>query len=247
MKSSNLLVLLMLFFFGGTISAQTIDEQKKQIASVKKSNLYIYGEATAETEQDARDLAEEILNYEINKWAANQKKLKGTANFVLNNRQELYTTMSLPRGDMFRSFMYVKKSDIQKGDNATIISSVGSASASNTTVAGLSSEVAEETAEVEETSNATFSPVAIELSGMSNYAEIAAKIMDYKENGKIKTYNYYAKLDNPSLYYLVMYNKDGVVEAVLSPGKPRKNVKTGNEDTTNNYPGCGAIGFMVND
>ena len=114
MKSSNLLVLLLLFFFGGTLHAQTVDEQKKQIASVKKSNLYIYGEATAETEQDARDLAEEILNYEINKWAASQKKLKGTANFVLNNRQELYTTMSLPRGNMFRSFMYVKKSDIQK-------------------------------------------------------------------------------------------------------------------------------------
>mgnify|MGYP006973690199 CR=1 FL=1 len=49
MKSSNLLVLLLLFFFGGTLHAQTVDEQKKQIASVKKSNLYIYGEAYLET------------------------------------------------------------------------------------------------------------------------------------------------------------------------------------------------------
>ena len=247
MKSSNLLVLLMLLFFGGTLCAQSIDEQKKQIASVKKSNLYIYGEATAETEQDARDLAEEILNYEINKWAANQKKLKGTANFVLNNRQELYTTMSLPRGDMFRSFMYVKKSDIQKGDNATIISTADGSTVDGNTVAGLSSKVEDATSEVAEVPSETFSQVAVELSEMVKYSEVAAKIMDYKNTGKIKTYNYYAKLDNPTLYYLVMYNKDGEVEALLSPGKPRKNVKTGKEDTTNNYPGCGAIGFMVNE
>lgn len=247
MKSSNLFVLLMLLFFSGTLCAQSIDEQKKQIASVKKSNLYIYGEATAETEQDARDLAEEILNYEINKWAANQKKLKGTANFVLNNRQELYTTMSLPRGDMFRSFMYVKKSDIQKADNATIISSTGNPTDGGSSREGLPSKIEDASSEVAEASSEAFPQVALELSGISKYSEIAAKIMEYKEAGKIQTYNYYAKLDNPTLYYLVMYNKDGVVEAVLSPGKPRKNVKTGNEDTTNNYPGCGAIGFMVND
>lgn len=190
MKSSNLLVLLLLFFFGGTLHAQTVDEQKKQIASVKKSNLYIYGEATAETEQDARDLAEEILNYEINKWAASQKKLKGTANFVLNNRQELYTTMSLPRGNMFRSFMYVKKSDIQKGDNATIISKEV-----NAPVAA--------TSQVEEISTVqtTFPAVAVELAALTQYTDVAAKIMDYKKSGKIKTYDYYAKLDNPALYY----------------------------------------------
>lgn len=171
------------------------------------------------------------------------EKLKGTANFVLNNRQELYTTMSLPRGNMFRSFMYVKKSDIQKGDNATIISKEV-----NAPIADVDTPVAA-TSQVEEISTVqtTFPAVAVELAALTQYTDVAAKIMGYKKSGKIKTYDYYAKLDNPALYYLAMYNKDGVVEAILSPGKPRKNVKTGQEDTTNNYPGCGAIGFIINE
>ena len=54
--------------------AQTTAEVKKQINEVKKkTGIYIYGEATAQTEQDARELAEEFLYDAINSWAASHK------------------------------------------------------------------------------------------------------------------------------------------------------------------------------
>ena len=46
------------------ISAQTssnVEEKKKEINSIKKNSQYIYAEATAATEQEAKDLAEELL------------------------------------------------------------------------------------------------------------------------------------------------------------------------------------------
>lgn len=231
MKSSNLWLLPLLAVCCGTLHAQTTDEMKKQIASVKKSSLYLYGEATAETEQDAKDLAEEILYDEINKWAETQKKLRGAANFVLIDKKELHNTMSLPRGNMFRSFIFVKKSDIQKGDNAAIIANETPTTSTVEPVSG-------------STASTGVNALAQELAAYTRYTDLAAKVMEYNKAGKIKAYNYYAKLDNPALYYLALFNGNGEVQAVLTPGKPRKNVKTGQEDTTNNYPGCGAIGFM---
>lgn len=53
---------------------QTTDDIKKQINKIKKSSQYIYAEATAPTEKDARTYAEERLFDEVNKWVATQKK-----------------------------------------------------------------------------------------------------------------------------------------------------------------------------
>ena len=99
-----------------TISAQTnsnVEEKKKEINSIKKNSQYIYAEATAATEQEAKDLAEELLYQEINEWVATQKKLRQSNELLISDRKELWSNVSLPRGNMFRSFIYVKKSNIQ--------------------------------------------------------------------------------------------------------------------------------------
>ena len=65
------------------------DDVKKEINKIKKSSQYIYAESTAPTEEDARAYAEERLFDEVNKWVSTQKKMKGSANLVVNNRKEL--------------------------------------------------------------------------------------------------------------------------------------------------------------
>ena len=104
------------------IMADNNEDVKKKLNNIKKSSLYLYGEATAETEEEARELAEEILYDEINSWAAGKKKLQNSANFAVNNTQTLWSIISLPRGNMFRSFIYVKKSDIIPVENSEVIS-----------------------------------------------------------------------------------------------------------------------------
>ncbi len=107
-----------------TISAQTnsnVEEKKKEINSIKKNSQYIYAEATAATEQEAKDLAEELLYQEINEWVATQKKLRQSNELLISDRKELWTNVSLTRGNMFRSFIYVKKSNIQSADNTEVM------------------------------------------------------------------------------------------------------------------------------
>ena len=207
--------------------AGSVDDVKKQINQIKKSSQYIYAESTAPTEADARTYAEERLYDEVNKWVATQKKLKGSASLVVNNRKELWTTLSMPRGsNMFRYFVYVKKSDILPTENAVVIAN-------------------ENLPAVEEKLQPTL-PEAIQVvADYTDYYKMAEKVKQLKEEGKIEEYARYASLDDPDECYLVIYNKEAQVVAVLTPGPERLNVKTGKPDGIANYRGCGAIGIKV--
>lgn len=212
-------------------AADNNDALKKEINKIKKSSSYIYSEVTASTEDEARALAEEGLWNEINAWATSQKKLSASSSFLVKNVNERIESFSLPRGNMYRSFLFVKKADITGGDNAEIIA--------NTTTA--------------ETPAATSQPAATpswpaavnELAKYTEYSTFVDKIQQLKAEGKVSHFARYASLSNPDIYYLAVYNRAGVMVAILSPGESRLNVATGEPDKVANYSGCGAIGFTL--
>ena len=111
--------------------ADDTDEAKKKINSIKKNSSYLYAEVTAATADEARSLAEEILYAEINEWAAGLKKLRNSPGLAVNNKQALWTTMSLPRGNMVRSFIYVKKSDILPVANSEVMANPAASPSAN--------------------------------------------------------------------------------------------------------------------
>lgn len=232
--------------------AQGTQEAKKQINEIKKSSAYIYAEATAQTEAEAKDIAEEILYHDINEWVAKQKKLKKSANIVINNKRELWTSMMLPRGNMFRAFIFVKKSDIQPADNAEVIAN--NTAVNNTAAAGTSGTAAAGTVEAATAAGAEVKPATVDIvlpeavkaiAACTEYADMAAKIKQLKAEGKLKSYARYASLENPDACFLVIYNTAGKVVALLTPGAQRVNVATKQPDSVANYSGCGAIGFEV--
>lgn len=218
-------------------SAQGAQEAKKQINEIKKSSAYIYAEATAPTEAEAKDIAEEMLYHDINEWVAKQKKLKKSANIVINNKRELWTSMMLPRGNMFRAFIFVKKTDIQPADNAEVIA--------NNTAAGGNAEAAAGTEPKPATVEIVLPEAVKAIAACTEYADMAAKIKQLKAEGKLKSYARYASLENPDACFLVIYNTAGKVVALLTPGAQRANVATKQPDSVANYSGCGAIGFEV--
>ena len=68
------------------------------------------------------------------------------------------------------------------------------------------------------------------------------------EQGLIKSYGKYTTMSEPSDCYLIIYDPDGDIRAVLGKGiKARKNLLTGLEDSEHNYSGCGAIWFQLNE
>lgn len=222
----KLLLLCLVSALSFSANAQTVEEQKKQITEVKKSDLYLYGEAVAATTDDARKLAKELLDMEIRQYVAEKKKSKGET-IIASNLQEAQTSINLPRGNMFRSFIYLKKSDIFSANNAEIIA-------------------ADTRSEVAEVKKQTVYPEVVNtLASFTDYYEMAAKLKQLKEEGKVGHYARYANLENAEIYYMVVYNPDGKVVALLTPGPERKNVKSGQTQKLTDFSGCGAIGFSI--
>lgn len=239
MKLRTLFICLLACLPLTAMKAGDNDDVKKKLNSIKKSMFYLYGEATAETEEEAHALAEEILYEEINSWAAQKRKLKNSTNLVVNNIQSLCNTISIPRGNMIRSFIYVKKSDISPAtDDATIISN----SSPNSSV----SSKDEDTSSTANTVEMNLPSCIKALNGQTDYYKVTEEIKAMKAAGKIKSYARYAQLDDPKAYYLVIYNRAAKVVAILTPGEERRNVATGKIDAVSNYSGHGAIGIEVN-
>lgn len=227
MKMNYLFAFILAWLPLFSLFADQTDEVKKQINKIKKSSQYIYAESTAPTEADARSYAESKLYEEINKWVATQRKLKKSPNLVVNNRKELWTMLSMPRGsNMYRSFLYVKKNDILPTENAVIISN-------------------QSLPPVEDSMKETLPEIVAKIAACTQYGDMAAMVKQAKNEGKIKNYARYASLANPDKCYLIIYNREGKVVATLTPEPDRKNIKTNKPDSVKNYSGCGAIGVEL--
>lgn len=220
--------------------AQTADEQKKKIASVKKSNNYIYAEVTTTDQQQAIDLATDMLHQNVNEWAAKEKKFAGSAKIITVNTNYDVEQITMPRANMFRAFMYVKKSDIIPANNVEVRDTP-------TEVASTSS-TKPKAATITPISNNTRDAVVSTLLAIKNTGQLSAKLKELKANGKVSEYNNLRGLKDKNMteYIMVVFNKEGNVEAVLSEGENRINLSSGNPDQLTNYKGRGAIGIKVN-
>lgn len=248
MKLRTLLIYLLACLPLAMLEADNNDDIKKKLNSIKKNSLYIYGEATAATEEEAHALAEEILYDEINSWAAKKRKFQKSADFAVNNVKSLCNTLSLPRGNMIRSFIYVKKSDIIPVNNLEIISNTKAEGMEESKVERISSSSSSTAAAAAVAATPMRVPSCIqELIRYTDYFEMVDKLKEMKAAGKVKSHARYANLDNPEVCYLVVYSRAGKVVAILTPGSERRNVATGKVDAVSNYSGHGALGVEVNE
>ena len=300
-----------LFFTSLCAVGQEVTDVKTQINQIKKNTSdYIYAEITATTEPDAKMLAEDLLYEEINKWAATQQNLQASQKFLVNNKTSCITTLSTTRGNMFRCFMYIRKSDIQNANNADLVENTSlksnrdvqtsttvqtstaaqsdstsqtsaaaqadSTSQTTTTSVPIQSEaeaqpvstsqpvtaaqpvvegptIKEEkvvtqssTQDVTETGSRSLYPQVVKtLATLRTYSDMIAKAQAYKTLGEIVELVTNKFPESIEQYYLVIYDQQGRVQALLTPGMQRVNVCTGNDDSEKNYHGCKAFAFKV--
>ena len=290
-----------LFFTSLCAVGQEVTDVKIQINQIKKNTSdYIYAEITATTEPDAKMLAEDLLYEEINKWAATQQNLQASQKFLVNNKTSCITTLSTTRGNMFRCFMYIRKSDIQNANNADLVENTSlksdrdvqtsttvtvqtsttaqsdstsqtsvaaqadSTSQTTTTSVPIQSEAAAQpvvegptikeekvvtqsrTQDVTETGSRSLYPQVVKtLATLRTYSDMIAKAQAYKTLGEIVELVTNKFPESIEQYYLVIYDQQGRVQALLTPGMQRVNVCTGNDDSEKNYHGCKAFAFKV--
>ena len=230
-----LMLLLILQTLTGSYAQQT-EEQKKEINKIKKSSLYLYAETTMPDKEEAMMTAIDMLKDEAQRWVSEKKKKQETDvdwEVVMTNVTQSYNKIELPRGNMYRAFAYVKKSDVITGKNVIV------------------SDVKMPESEVEEIKEApdpqpAEQPEAIKrLLALKMYDEVPACVETLKKEGLITEYNRYASLSNPDDYVLIIYNRAGEVEAILSEGAERINMRTLQADGVANYKGRGAIGVKL--
>lgn len=220
-----------------SVSAQTsVEDQKKEINKIKKSSSYIYAEATLADKQAAIDLAKDILYQNVNEWVAKQKKFAGSNNVVTINTNYAVDDMMLPRGNMFRAFMYVKKTDIIPAGNVTVSSTPEITAGAGTAV---------KAATVTPLTGTKADAVVEELLKATNTGQLSAMLKRMKQQGAVADYNKLSALTTPDDYHMVIFTREGNIEAVLSDGASRVNMKTGQADAIGNYKGCGAIGVKI--
>lgn len=81
-----------------------------------------------------------------------------------------------------------------------------------------------------------------------NFFELKQIMEPLKQKGDILDYGKYYTSKKPEDCYLIVYDPAGNIKALLGKGdKLRLNLKTGKEDSINNYRGCGAIWFTINE
>lgn len=227
------ILFLLLSMMTGTTNAQQTDAQKKEINKIKKSQLYLYAEVTRPEKNEALATAMEILQDEALKWIQEKKK-EVKQNLVLTNFDQIADKMVLPRGNMHRAFVYIKKSDVIPSQNTRIVE----LDSSNEAVPAL--VPMEETVPIEHASD-----VIKRLLALKKFDEIHPCLLALKKEGKVTDYKKYVALTKPEEHLLIVYNQQAEIEAVLSDGEKRLNLKTNVPDSVANYKGRGAIGVKL--
>lgn len=217
--------------------AQTVEEQKKTIATVKRSSEYVYAEATCETADEAYKTA--MANF--------RKKTNGRAGQP--------TRIQLKRGNMTRVFLYTRRSEqtAQGSMGTTPPNNTAARSGTQTTVIVktapshtqvVSREPVNTQGNTPLNNNSRDAAIA-ELCSIQTLGELKTTLNRMQAESKVASYASYSKLATPENFILVIYDAQGTVKAVLSEGRERTNLKTKVTDSIRNYKGMGAVGVKL--
>lgn len=234
-KRITLLVLSLMVavcMFAQTNATQSINEIKRQ------GDTYLYAESTSQTWEEALDNAKYLLGVEIETWvkSLNAKPADG---YIAEAQNHVYNLKSM-RGDRFRAFVYVKKTDIVPYDNISQLVVVPMSEEQKTTISEVSSSrkkvpVEYQPSEFEE-----------EMMSITDANNIGMFIKRLKSEGKIANYGKYKDMPANIDCYLFVYNRDMAIPAYLyKQGEKYINLKTGKQDQITNYSGCGAKWFQL--
>lgn len=238
------LTIILLFICGISCFAQTNStEVAKQINSIKLNKNYITAESTAETSEKAYENARALLEINIEEWIKISKKTEDAQGFIAKSGNS-FLQLKTMRGNLFRTFLYVKKSDIMTFNETEdlIVASMQDEGSKQDQCADSSIETVSQQSTVEN----VYQPNEEEERML--HVDKSALIEQFiKQNSCIVAYGKFKDIPQTGSCYLFVYNREGGVSAVLLRNSEGYiNVENGNRDDIENYKGCGAIWFRYN-
>lgn len=226
------------------------DWRLEKINSIKKNSGYLYGEATVSTQEQATTLAYEELQREVYAWLQND-------GLSVRDINRLSDTVMVRIVNVYRVFAYVEKSKLKSlsVEPAQVDTVPAIVPFTETDLEKKDSTLF--TDNIRQVIQKRFfgkggmmkqrqSDALLRLKKAKNFFELKEIMQPLKEKGDILDYGKYATAEHPELCYLIVYDPAGNICALLGKGKEvRQNLKTGKDDSINNYRGCGAIWFTL--
>ena len=284
MKKKLITLCATLIAASATMMAQE-DDVSRTINMIKKSKEFLYGEATMPNKGDAFEMANDILQQDIETWVVSHSKKK-VEKVVATNVRQVIDSIVTPRANMIRVFLYVRKKnlipiyegmglhivDVEATDNIVIPlqkATTDTLQAPPPTPQDVTEKIdtiqaplpmPKDTTAVDTTNVDSLSQIEVRdsdivmtpteehvlarIKPLKSFFQIRDVLMPMKEEGLIENYGKYESLTEPEHAYLIIYDPNGRIRAVLGKGaKKRKNLNTGVEETISDYRDCGAIWF----
>jgi hypothetical protein len=208
------------------------DETLSMINKIKMDSTFIYGEVTLKTQEEASSQAKEFLKTSIKEWI--ELKTQAPCRVTLNPLVAMADSFITKRAKMTRFFTYISKADLKAVLNRTGVN-MGN------------KEIVQDTIPVQNHSAQNEKVVLDQILGIESFHQLKGVIQPLHAKGLIKGYGKYPTMKDPAKSYLIIYDPDGDIRAVLGKGtSSRKNLATGQDDSEHNYSGCGAIWFQLN-
>lgn len=230
-----------------TASAQTVDTVTKDINKVKRDPTYIYAEATMKDLSEAYNGARAILEMKVGDWVRSQHPDEGIEICIVKAKEHL-VQLETRRGDFYRAFVYVKKSDIMPVTDKSEVAVFEVAPVSQTNQSAAPSRIVSEAEPIEIEIPAVLKLTSEEeqMKQVQNFYDVEPYIKDLKNKNKLNAYGKYATLPEDEDCHLFVYDKQGNISALLrKTGSVQYNLNTLEEDNVKNYKNCGAIWFQL--
>jgi len=239
--------LLGLSFLISHLSFCVAQDVTKDINRVKRDTMYIYAEATMKDLNEAYNGARAILEMKVGDWVRNQHPYEGIEVCIVKAKEH-FVQLETRRGDFYRAFVYVRKTDIMPvADKSEVtVFEVAPVAQPNQIEATPAIIVEEEPVEAEASPVLELTSEEKQMRQVRSFYEVEPYIKGLKSKGKVSKYGKYATMPENEDCHLFVYDKQGNISALLrKSGTTEYNLNTLKEDNVKNYKNCGAIWFQL--
>lgn len=227
--------------------AQTAADVTKNINKVKRDTMYIYAESTTKDLSEAYNNARAILEMQVGEWVRKQHLSEGIEVCIVKAKEH-FMQLDTRRGELYRAFVYVKKSDIMPvADKSEVtVFQVAPAAQPDKPEAKPAIIVEETPVEVEKAPELELTSEEKQMRQVRSFYEVEPYIKGLKSKGRLNAYGKYATLPANEDCHLFVYDKQGNISALLRKiGDKQYNLNTLKEDNVKYYKNCGAIWFKL--
>ena len=227
--------------------AQTAADVAKSINKVKRDTMYIYAESTTKDLSEAYANARAILEMKVGEWVRGQHPDEGIEVCIVKAKEH-FMQLDTRRGELYRAFVYVRKSDIMPvADKSEVtVLEVSPVKRPDSIEPAPAIIVTEENPVEADAPALELTSEEKQMKQVRSFYDVEPYIKGLKSKGKLVNYGKYATMPEGEDCHLFVYDKQGNISALLrKTGSAQYNLNTLKEDNVKNYKNCGAIWFQL--